>query len=86
MINLIGILILTTVEVVFVVWVINYYRHKANVSDNEVAERDKLLGERMEIIRRKNLIIKDKDLQIEELKNEISTIKRGNHKRLRKDS
>ena len=80
MINLIGILILIIIISMGIVAIILYFEHKINILDNEVDERDKLLGKRTEMIKIRNKIILDKTLKIQELENEIKQLKRANRK------
>ena len=89
MINLIGILVLLIIEAILVAGIVVYFIYKANISDNEVAERDKELGQRTQDKRQKNLIINKLVKRIEELeyenkelKREIKKIKRTNNKQL----
>ena len=79
MINLIGILILLTIEAVIIVMFKRKYDHKLNNKDNEIAERDKTNNDIIQEIKKKNL-------EIKELKNEIVEITKKHNKRLRKNN
>lgn len=86
MINFIGIIILLSIHTMLFIGVIKYYKHKVDLSDNDIAERDRELGKRTATIRDKNNIIKWQDAIIRDLEDENKRIKREYSKRLRKNS
>ena len=86
MINFIGIIILLSIHTMLFIGVIKYYKHKVDLSDNEVLERDKELGKRTATIKDKNNIIKWQDAIIKDLEDENKRLKRECNKRLRKNS
>ncbi len=86
MINLIGILILIIIEAILFSSVVLFFNHKLDLKDNEISERDALLGERTQTIKEKNILLDLKQKQIKELEDEIRRLKRENNKRLRQDN
>lgn len=86
MINFIGIVVLLLIVAVMFHSTVAYYKHKLNISDNEIAERDRELGKRTSIIKEKNITIRLQETMIMELENENKKLKRECNKRLRKDS
>lgn len=59
MTNFFTFIITTFIQAAIIIGIIKYFNYKLNTKDNEIAERDKLLGEKTLELRKKNLKIKE---------------------------